>query len=339
MTLRDIILFGLLGAIVIWFSHPSVFVLAGVGVSLALFWASRGDWSTIFSLCISYSIWTLSFLISYFVYLRNVANNEFLLNFWGARIPGAFMPLPPVSISDIQWFTQNFFEIFRNPGGLPLVGIAALTFIVGCAVIFIEKKERFFILISPILLALLASGFQKYPFSGRLLLFTTPALFILIAAGANQIISGKTKHYSIIVGVALIGLLFYNPLLSAGRHLIKPHVRAEIKLPLEHIKKHGRTGDVIYVYYGASTQIQYYSASYGFSDDDYIMGVEARDNWENYRNDLDRLRKNKRVWILFSHTLGGEKDFFLNHLDSIGTRLDTLEGQGAAVYLYDLVKE
>ena len=70
------------------------------------------------------------------------------------------------------------------------------------------------------------------------------------------------------------------------------------------------------------------------------MGVNSWDNWDEYIQDLDKLRGNSRVWLLFAHVWQGngidEERFFLDHLDSIGRRLDTATSTGASVYLYDL---
>jgi hypothetical protein len=68
--------------------------------------------------------------------------------------------------------------------------------------------------------------------------------------------------------------------------------------------------------------------------------VGSRDFWRNYINDLDKLRGNKRVWVLFSHvcTWEGvdEEKYFLSYLNSIGTKMDAFKSVGASVYLYDL---
>jgi hypothetical protein len=347
LTVSRIALFGVVGAIAIWFSHPVVFVLAGVGAGLTLFCVGRKEWRKTGRFSVAYSLWALSFGASYFVSLRNLSNNESLLNFWA----DAFMPFPPSSFSDFGWFVSTFLNIIAELGlslsklkevslselkDLSFVSIAALTFLVGCVSMSFEKKEGSFVLISPALFALLVSGFHKYPFHARFLLFTVPSLLILIAEGAEQI-RDKTVH---VLGTALIGLLVAHPLLSAGYHLIKPRTFEEIKPVLGHIREHWQDGDVLYLYHASQYAFKYYSGSYGFRDDDYIVGISSKSNWQNYVSDLDKLRGNRRVWILFSHVFyrkgSGEEKFFLQHLDSIGIRLDSFKSAGAAVYLYDL---
>jgi hypothetical protein len=63
----------------------------------------------------------------------------------------------------------------------------------------------------------------------------------------------------------------------------------------------------------------------------------STEEWERYRNDLDRLRGHKRVWLIFSHAyLWKENRMIQSYLDSIGKRIDFFEAPGSFVYLYDL---
>jgi len=335
LTARNIIAFGILGAIVIWFSHPSVFILAGAGVSLAVFSFVRKDWARIGHLSIAFSFWALSLILCYLVSLADLSDNQGLLNYWG----GAFMPFPPSSLGDIKWFFSTFFELFDNPVGLSLSGIAALAFLVGSVSIFVQKKEQFFFLVIPILLTLLASGFHLYPFQGRLLLFLVPSILLFIAEGAEQI-RYKTRHNSPFIGITLICLLFLKPSYSAGYHLIKPRTKEEIKPVISYLREHEQSGDLLYVYYSAVPAYKFYSNIFGLNDNIYIEGVSSRDNWGNYIDDIDKLRGNNRVWLLFSHVYThqgvNEEKFFLNYLDRTGTKLDASKSVGASVYLYDL---
>lgn len=331
LNTHRIALFGILGATAIWFSHPSLFILAGVGASLALFHLGRRRWAKIGTLSIAYSIWILSFVACYFVSLRDLGNNEILLDYWAS----AFMPFPSL---DFSWFINTFFAIFKYPAGLPLSGIAALTFLVGCISMFLKKRAGFFVLISPAVLTLLASNFHKYPFRGRLLLFIVPSLLLLIAEGAERI-RNSTRHNSTAIGIAVIGLLFVHPLYSASYYLVRPRTKEEIKPALSYVKEHKQDRDVLYLYYASQYALKYYSESCGFEHDNYIVGTDS-DNWKDYMSDLDELCGNKRVWLLFSHTYTEEKErFFLAYLDSIGTRLDAFKSAGTAVYLYDLSEQ
>lgn len=280
LTTSRVALFGVLGAAAIWFSHSSVFVLAGVGASLSLFCLRRKEWARSGRLLIAYSLWASSFVTNYFIYLRNFSNSKSLVDFWSS----SFMPFPPLSFSDAKWFVSTFFRIFENPVGLYLPGIAALTFLVGCISILLENKRTFFIIALPILFTLLASGFHKYPFKGRLLLFIVPSLLLFIAEGAQQI-RDRTRHNWAIIGIALIGLLFFQPLLSVSYHLIKPRTSVggyeiveEIRPVIGYVREHQQDGDILYLHPGAWAAFKYYQQRYGYEDSGYIVGVSSQDN-------------------------------------------------------------
>ena len=322
MTASRVAFFGLVGAAAIWFSHPAVFILIGVGASLTLFYLSRKEWSRIAGLSIAYSLWGLSLTTCYLIFLRDLSNNRVLSDYW----LNGFMPFPPLSLNDFQWFFITFFKIFEHPTGLYLYGIAVLAFLIGIFQ-YSGEKEKIFILILPIFFALIASGFHVYPFHGRLLLFIVPSLLLFIAEGAAYI-TDKTMHSSSTIGITFICLLFF----------IKPfnHTVEEIKPVLNYIRAQKQPTDITYLYYSSQYAFKYYSEQYGFTENDYIVGISSRNNWMNYIEDLNKLRGKKRVWILFSHDRKSEKILFLHYLNSIGKRLDFCDSNGASAYLYDL---
>jgi hypothetical protein len=332
-TIRGPVLLGIAGAIAIWFSHPSVFILAGLGASVAIFAFVRKDWERLGRFFIAYLLWTVSFTFCYFVSLSHLSKNQALLNFWS----NDFMPFQPLLFA--QWFHNSFFGIFGDPVGLSLLGMAAFAFLTGGVSVFRKDPERFFMLISPVLIALFVSGFHKYPFGGRLLLFVVPIVLLLIGEGAGQI-TDRTSPHSPIVGILFIGLLFYHPFVSATYYLFKPRMNEEIKPVIRYLKEHQKNGDVLYLYYASHLAFKYYQKRYGYEDDDYVVGVVSRGNVANYREELNRLRGNERVWILFSHVSSEgaayEQAVFLEHLDRMGTRADVFKSEGASVYLYDL---
>src|SRR5712692_10219939 len=347
LTPRRIAGFGLLGAASVWFSHPSLFILAGIGTSLTLFCLAGKGWTTrIGSLAIVYSAWALSFACCYLISLRQLSNNQALLYEWSF----GFVPSPLLSLVAVDWFINAFFVIFRKPVGLELTGIAVLTFLVGCISMFSNKREELFILMSPILLVLLAAGFHKYPFSARMLLFIVPGLLLFIAEGAEEI-RCRTRDETPIIGACVIGLLFFHPLLSSSYQLIKPstgslplgvqsvgHTREEIKPVMNYVKEHGHEGDVLYVFDGAKPAFLYYAPKYRLNEMNYVLGRASAwtDHWEDYEKDIDQLRGHRRVWLLNTHIRGQEEKFFLYLLDRRGTRLDYFKSVGAIVYLYDL---
>ncbi|MGB2886464.1 MAG: glycosyltransferase family 39 protein [Candidatus Acidiferrales bacterium] len=335
--------FGVLGAASIWFSHPSVFVLVGVGLSLALFGCARSRWPGVRRLSVVFLLWALGFAACYVLSLRHLSNDKALLGYWSF----AFPPSPLLSLTSVRWFLDTLFGVFRNPAGLGFSGLAALAFLVGCASMFSRNAEKALILGLPLFPTLIAAGLHKYPFNGRLILFLVPTLLLFVAEGAERIWS-KTRDEAPIIGACLVGLLFLQPLLFSTYDLIKPrasdlplgivHGREEIRPVMKYLQDQQQEGDVLYVYNYAVPAFLYYAPRFSLNNLTLVTGSSG--GWEGYQRDLNRLRGHRRVWFLFSHTRNGagfdEEPFFLYLSDKSGTKLDSFQTAGAAGYLYDL---
>lgn len=335
LTSGDIYVFGLLGVVSIWFSHSSVFVLLGVGMSLASFSLVEKGWARLGRLLIAFSFWALSFAACYVVSLRHLSTNETLLNYWSFSFPPSHL----FSVAAVEWFVTTSFGIFQVPVGLELSGLAAFAFLVGFISMSSNNKQTLLILTSPILVTLVSAVFHKYPFSGRLLLFIVPGLLLVVAEGAEQIWQ-KTKDGGSMIGACLIGLLFLYPVLFSSYHFIRPSRREEIKPVMNYIKEHQRAGDMLYVHHGAIPAFRYYAPRFGLSSMRWVPGTFSEDNWERYEKDLDQFPSPSRVWVLFSHSESrtgvDEERVFLYFLDRRGKRIDYFKSVGATAYLYEL---
>lgn len=331
-------LFTSIGSILIWFSHPSIFFLSGVGIALAVHSLKTKKWKQVAWLTVPAFLWLGSFAVFYYVSLLEFSQTKRFSRFvsgWS----NSFMPMPPLSVHDLMWYPEKFFSVFNYPAGISFMGLAALCFVIGCTSKFFENRHSFYILTLPVLIALVASGLHKYPFGGRLILYIVPAIMIFIGEGVDQVIH-NTKHTGRIVGVSLCVLLFFYPVHKAAFHLRSPIEREEIKPVLSYLKQHFQDGDWLYLYPSSWKAFKYYANRYGLEGVEFQRGVSGRSNWQNYVNDLKSLRGNERMWILFSHVhiKSGidEERFFLHVLDGMGRQVDSFSRKGASVYLYDL---
>lgn len=365
LTARRVAVFAAVGAIVVWFSHPSVFVLAGVGTALSIEAMRKKDWPRFWKLSGAYAVWVLSFAAFFLISLRNLSGNQTLEKSWAKK--GTFMPLPPRSLEDLEWFASAFVKMFSNPLGMPFPVIAAIVFLIGCVALILKNKRQLLIFTAPILFTMLASGLHKYPFGRRLLLFLIPALLMMIAAGIERIVSSKPP-YTLAAGATIAALLLIQPVGGATNNMLHPQARQDIKPILAYVRDHRQPGDLIYVYHHQRESFLYYAKRYGFEKGDYVLGIDARDeskkraDWEAYEKDLEQLRGHNRVWLMFSHIRRlqniREDEFMLLRMNKLGARLDEFipgsssadssnddadqsEGEeftpaAASAYLYDL---
>lgn len=337
LTPARVVTFGLVGAAALWLSHPALFVLAGVGLSLLVPFVLAKDWKRSAWLSVAFALWGLSLAVCYVVSLRQLSANDYLRDYWASR--EGFMPLLPTSAADVKWFIETFFDVFRNPGGLEFSAIASFAWITGVIVLMRERRMTTALLLSPIILTLIASALHLYPFADRLILFIVPALLLIVGAGAGYLYT-TLRHNSAKVAYAFMALLCVPTLFQAAIAGVQPRTFEEIKPVMQYVKDRMQPDDRIYVYYSAQYAFKFYQDEVGFQNNEYSVGVESRADLHQYVADLERLRGNARVWVIFSHTYTNrgmdEVQFFLFHLDAMGERLDAFTQPRAAAFLYDL---
>ena len=325
------------GTLALWFSHPALFVMAGIGPALALHRLVRRDWRRLSWIGVVFLAWLISLAAIYLLSLRFLIANHTLIEYWNS----SFMPMPPWQ--ELAWFPDAFLTMLKDPVGLSAVSVALLALLVGCFSLLWRNWVTGLALILPFLITLLASGLRAYPFGGRLLLFLAPLVFLLIAEGLERmrLIFARANSW-VSLGAWLIPalLLAYAPAVAALENLARPNMGEHIKPVMSYVAHQKLEGDEIYVYYGAEFSFRYYARHYGFSEDDYVVGTISREDPDIYIQELNGLAGHGRTWFVFTHVYNwgriDEEVLFLEHLDELGTRLDEFRAPGASAFLYDL---
>lgn len=318
-----------IGALVFWFSHASTFIVCSIGISRwkKLLWAIP--------------IWIASFSLEYFIILRYSINDSDLGPLWISF----FAPFPPRSISDLQKtgdiFLRYLSYIFFFPHTLFLI-FSVLLMILGIITFWGKNRTATMTLILPFLLVYIASGYHAYPLAERLLLFLAPLIFLLVAYGADVVLSlsqkiGQAARLTVVT--LLLTILLYRPIINATTNLFHPPVIEEIKPVLSFYKTHRDDQDILYVSSGAQSAFRYYEPKFGLDRDHIVYGGYVRNHADEIINEITSLEKNSRVWVLFSHmNSASRKDIQLIIDRLIQTKKMILFRQsvGAAVYLFDL---
>jgi 4-amino-4-deoxy-L-arabinose transferase-like glycosyltransferase len=345
LSFKQTVVLSVLGAIAIWFSHPAIFVLAGVGICSWLIKFAKKERIRVINLLAIYSTWLLSFALFYFISLKTLSSNENLLTSWQNK--STF----PSSILDLIWPLDSLGKFFYEPLGFtsPMDGLAIVAFIIGCFSFFHRKKAPWLILLSPLFATFFAAYLHKYPFGGRLVLFLTPFFIVPIAEGVDYLWFKSRSSAGKLVWMILLVLLIYTPLANASHLFVEPRLKSDIKPVITYIKENQQPGDILYIYQRGEYQFKYYAKKYGYQEGDYIIGVDDLDNydgvgvseteWQRYKSDLDKLRGHDRVWVLFSHAwVKEENQMIKSYLDTIGKPIDVFQSRTpkSFVYLYDL---
>ena len=322
---------GVAGAIAIWISHPALIVLAGTGGAALASSLFRRDWKCVKALLIAVILWTASFGGFYLISVRDVAKNNFFYLYWAT----AFMPHDLTSIATWRWLLQHLLSVFRNPGGT-FAEPAIICFSVGAVVVFQQDRQKFWMLVSPIVIALVLSYLGKYPFEGRLLLFLAPTLFLLIAAGLNYFFEDRRRSL-VIVGYALLVLIAAQPIARSTKYLLgrKSGQEEEIRPVLQRVKAQSQPGDWCYVYHWTRFQYWYYSTVYHLGCENVSIGNLHIDTPNDYKAEVNAITGHPRVWLIFSHNQREEEDFITTYAMKIGLRLAEYKDYKASAYLFD----
>jgi len=328
---RSLPILAVAGAASVWFSYPSVFVLAALGATLAA--GPVTGRARPLAAAATVAVWAASFAVLWRTSLRASAAQPWLLKYWA----GAFPTLPPRSWNDLAWAPRALAAFLLDPGGVPIRGAGIFAGLVGLWYLARERPRVLALLGGPFLATLAAAALRRYPFYGRLVLFLVPFLLLILAYGADRV-RAATARTARAAGVLLVALLAVPPAAICAYRLVRPRTREETKPVLAYLGAHCRPGDRLYLYEYAAPAFDYYARRYGLDP-----GDAARGTWEwdprAAEADAERLAGGPRTWVLFSHTLlptGGDvEDLFVPMLDARGRRLDAFRAPGAAVYLYD----
>lgn len=318
-----------IGALVLWFSHASTFIVCSIGISRwkKLLWA--------------FPVWIASFSLEYFIILRYSINDPDLEQLWIT----SFAPFPPRSISDLQMTGSIFLRYLRFiwvfPHTLFLILSVFLTML--GIITFWRKNSTFTImLILPFLLVYIASGYHAYPLAERLLLFLVPSVFLLVAHGTDVILISAKKigHVAFLTtATVLLSILLFHPIVNATTKLIHPPVIEEIKPVLSFYKANRQNQDMLYVSSGAQSAFRYYAPKFGLDNDAVIYGGYVRGHADKIIQEITNLKSNPRVWILFSHMNSASRSDIQKIIDYFSRTqklVISYRDVGAAVYLFDL---
>lgn len=349
---RRAITVGLVGAAVVWFSQPSVFVLMGAGAALAISALAERRWPAYRSVIIVGAAWTVSAALAGALALRNISASDraYLDVYWHA----GFMPMPPRTAADLLWIWEHLTWVFgkfitglrRTNGGLgyPWSQLFVVLAVAGVVGFWRRQRDIALILLNTVLVVLVAAALHLYPFTGRVVSFLVPVFLLATASGAAYVLSHWPERLQF-ASPALLALAVGSPLYATLVAL--PPERAEHLRPiLSIVAERRQPGDDIYVYYGAGQTFMYYAPRFGFTRSDFVLGRCSVTDLRVYLQDLDRFRGRARVWIVATHARLGavELQTMIRYLNAIGRRLEYFEERAtldvpsiaAYAYLYDL---
>ncbi len=288
----------LAGVVGLGFSHAQVFILPVAGAALAL--ARPRGWRP--RVALLGSVWALAFAAAYFLFFRRGVDPE-LVGYWTQDFPdfsgwGPFLLWVGSALYRYFWYFLGEWGAWWGP---PLLAA-------GIVVLGRRGRGRAVLyLLGPLLLAFAAASLHRYPFmahygGNRLMLFSAPLLYLVVAAGLCATFAWLWQRRLRWAALALTGLLLFalHPLNNLRENLRPLNNREELQPLVAQLEKQIQPQDLVYVHYFAVDPFKYY-----------YHGPEGRICWGKSCGETgletaaagDRPR---RIWLIASHILSKE---------------------------------
>jgi 4-amino-4-deoxy-L-arabinose transferase-like glycosyltransferase len=245
---------GILG---LGFSHPLIFTLP---VAAAVLWFSLPGRQKPRVAYLALA-WGLAFGVYYFLFFRHDVDPDLVI-YWGQDFPNFSGPWALVvwlggALSRYLVYFLGEWGFYWGPP-LMLVGLGALARQGhGLALVYFGGQ---------LLMALTAAALHRYPFmahygGSRLMLFSAPLFYLVIATGLTTIFGWLLHQRQRVLAAALAVLLLLaiQPIEMLKENLHPTHNREEIQPLVAHLEKELKPQDLVYVYYHAIKPYTYYA--------------------------------------------------------------------------------
>lgn len=360
MTLRRGVFLGLAGALLVWFSQPVVFVLAGVGLVYLWRFLRSGNWSQLPGLVAMGSAWALSGIPAIAVSRASMtpADHHYMQMFWDAGFP----PTPPWGFGDLLWPVQAAASLVVDPLGFSLgpdmiqrgdlqlgsVALILTTVIVvtvaGFGILALRTDRTLLVLLlAPLVVASGAAALRLYPLAGNAPMFTggrvamymLPILVTILGAGLGVLSRRAGRRLHPAAGGLLVLLVLAPAAVPSFARF--PHRRFEVKTAIQHMAERLRPNDIIYVHYSAWHSFRYYLPRYDLSKVRVVLGDCHKGRPVGYAEEAAAMAGRGRVWVLAIAQPGDQEVPFLwSTMESLGDLLHSASFHLASARLYDL---
>lgn len=331
--------YGLVHAVLLWYSFPVVFFIAGVGtVQLVTRWY-EGDRESTRCLALLYGLSAVSFLVMFWVAIVPSRGNPETMAYMNHYWRHGFMPFPPTSHWDLRWYRERVFLFLDMPGGFTLPGLALFFWLYG-TVSLIQRRWTYALwLLLPFMLVLFASWLKLYPFHGRMTLFLLPVLFLCTGEGLSRMLEGRSLWLGRAgLTVALI-LLLSQPAVRAIRMTVTPTRHHELEKVLAHADAHWKAGDRLYLRQGDYISYKFLEGRYAFPPEAVLVerrksGLET-DEAEFREEIVGKFEGWGRVWFPMAYDFQEAVADYVAFLEDHGKTFEREVARGAVVYGID----
>ncbi len=252
------------GFVAIVYSLPAIFVAASA--ALLILW--EGIYSSRWKRVVAVGLaWGAGTALHAAYFLKAGVDREEMQQSWGE----GFAPFPPDSIGDFLWYPNALsrltFWVFKQQdpySGIwvdPWGWLFVFVLLIAAVAVFVSRRATAIVAVGAILMTLVASGFQVYPFYGRVLVFLVPITLFILATGIDEL-----NRYAGTLAAGVATLLMLSLVVPAAiQNAATPQFVSDMRGALKRVESKVQDGDVILVW-GTMELYRYYSRRTGFAD-------------------------------------------------------------------------
>jgi hypothetical protein len=252
--------------------------------------------------------------------------------YWSGCFPANRHPLVLARFAFARTEQALGYLFFNGKNGL----IGLFLSVLGTAY-FIRKRQVFAAALfwGPVLLALAASFFGKWPYGPlRTVLFLLPSFILLVAGGLEWIWQGASSRAAKAAAACAFALLLLPQAWVVKKAVVPARDSTEaVKSLSAAVKPEIREGDRFLVYYAAEVQFRFYFRQY--LDRATFQPWSDRGNPEALEGFVRKEMEGKpgRFWLVFSHLEDGEDKIMISAAEKFGKIVSThvFPGCGAAL--------
>ena len=332
--LGDCVKLALSGLVGVWFSHAAIIVCAGSGLGLAVaaLFVRRDHPGDLLPLAAVGALWIINILINYYGYTAGSVPG-----YKASMFDQGFAPFPPRSPGDWKWYLHTLLGLFSYPLGFgEYLYLAPLAFFLyGLFRAFKTDRDVAIIILTPILVLAVLSLMGKYPIitgirvkRSRLLLFTLPCLYYLMARGLEGISQKTASRF--VFGLGLVFLLNQQFISLANAHIGLQESRGLIRF----LEEHKAAEDSVWLDSRVGCAFEYYTRgrpiAHRFLDD-----IEEGYDWAAHMP----LPGQGGIWVLVTEIAGQHMSGFYDYLSPRGRLVATRTAEGVRLMYFKTAAE
>jgi hypothetical protein len=329
----DVRLLALAGAVAVWASFASVFVLTGLSVVLVLDALRQRGLAAAVRAALWLSAWLVSLGTSYALVLHRLRDSEILSTFWDYTFPDGSADLP-------TWLLRRSIALTQNPLHLSLWPLALLLLGIGWWRIARRDPRAATLALAGIPVAYLAAALSAYPFADRLALWVVPLGAVALAAVLPPAVD---RALPLMLGAVALTATVAPMATQSLPQVTQVLQRNELRQVMEELKDARQPGDLVIVDIPAKAPYDFYTGLTGVGRDGVIL-FATTEEVGGVCNDKAALLTGRfatqRVWVVFAHQLEdtdrlGTREDMLARIEDVSNVRRTIARFGAKAVLFD----